>query len=372
VSGVVLRRDTGSDSGRDTGAVGVRVSRATLTRFAVTAGLFVLLGLGAVYARQWWETGRFVQSTDDAYVGGNVTPIAPHVAGFVASVAVTDNQFVRAGDVLVRLDDRDYQAALAGAEASVAQHRAMLADLEAQVGVQQQTIAQAEANLRAADAKASFASADARRYGALALTAAGSVQQAQRSGAADTEAASAAAQARASLAAAVGQLKVLSAQIEAARAAVGAAEAARRSAELNLGYTVIRSPIDGYVGNRAAQLGGYVSVGSALLSIVPAHGLWVDANFKEDQLARMRAGETARVRIDVLPGLVFEGRVASLSPATGAVFSVIPAENATGNFTKIVQRVPVRILLDDAALTPWLLRPGLSALVAVDTRSADR
>jgi membrane fusion protein (multidrug efflux system) len=358
--------------GRDTGVVRVRADRKTLTRFAVTAGAFALLGLGAVYARQWWETGRFVEATDDAYVGGNVTPIAPHVAGFVATVAVTDNQFVHAGDVLVRLDDRDYQAALAGAEASVAQQRAMLDNLEAQVGVQHQTIAQADANLRAADARASFASADARRYGALALTAAGSVQQAQRSGAADTEAASAAAQARASLAAAVGQLKVLSAQIEAARASVSAAEAALSSAQLNLGYTVIRSPIDGYVGDRAAQVGGYVAVGGTLLSVVPAHGLWVDANFKEDQLARMRAGETAHVRVDVLPGRVFDGRVVSLSPATGAVFSVIPAENATGNFTKIVQRVPVRILLDDAGITPGLLRPGLSALVDVDTRSAEK
>ena len=135
---------------------------------------------------------------------------------------------------------------------------------------------------------------------------------------------------------------------------------------------MIRSPIDGYVGDRGAQLGSYVSVGSTLLSVVPAHGLWVNANFKEDQLARMRAGETAHVRVDALPGRVFEGRVTSLSPATGAVFSVIPPENATGNFTKIVQRVPVRILLNDTAATPGLLRPGLSAVVDVDTRSSDK
>ncbi len=357
---------------RDAGAIGAPADQRALTRLAVAAGLFVLLGLGIVYARHWWEAGRFIESTDDAYVGGDVTPIAPHVAGFVAAVEVTDNQFVHAGQVLLRLDDRDYEAALAGAKAQVAQREAMLDDLNAQVGVQQAAIAQAEANLRAADARANFATADARRYGALARTAAGSVQQAQRSDAANAEAISAAAQARASLAASVRQLKVLSAQIEAARAALTASHATLRASELNVGYTVIRSPIDGYVGDRGAQLGSYVSVGSTLLSVVPAHGLWVNANFKEDQLARMRAGETAHVRVDALPGRVFEGRVTSLSPATGAVFSVIPPENATGNFTKIVQRVPVRILLNDTAATPGLLRPGLSAVVDVDTRSSDK
>ncbi len=357
---------------RDSAVVGLRADRKTLIRFALAGALLALIALGAAAARHWWQVGRFIESTSDAYVGGNVTPISPHVAGFVATVAVADNQFVHAGQVLVRLGARDYHAALDGAVAQVAQRQAMLGDLEAQIPLQHARIAQAAANLRAAEAREIFARADARRYGALARTAAGSLQEAQRSGAADTEARSATNEARAVLAAAVGQLKVLSAQISAARAALLAARATRRSAQLNLGYTVIRSPIDGYVGDRAAQVGSYATVGAPLLSVVPSHGLWVDANFKEDQLARMRPGEPVAVHLDVLPGRVFRGQVLSLAPATGAVFSVIPPENATGNFTKIVQRVPVRILLDDVAAKPSLLRPGLSATVDVNTRKARR
>ena len=362
MSGLLLRRESGRN--------GLPDNRLTLRRFTITAAAFALLGLGAVYARHWWDTGRFIESTDDAYVGGNVTPIAPHVAGFVAAVEVTDNQFVHADQVLIRLGDRDFATALAGAAAQVAQRRAMLDDLEAQVTVQRAAIDQSEASLRAATARAAFARADARRYGALARALAGSAQQAERSDTAYVEARSAVIRAKAALVASVGQLKVLSAQIEAARAALAAARAARRTATLNLDYTVIRAPIDGYVGDRAAQVGSYVAVGTTLLSIVPSHGLWIDANFKEDQLARMRTGDAASVRLDVLPGHVLRGRVLSLSPATGAVFSVIPPENATGNFTKIVQRVPVRIALDEITTAPVLLRPGLSANVDVSTRNS--
>ena len=161
-------------------------------------------------------------------------------------------------------------------------------------------------------------------------------------------------------------------EIAETKASVAQAQASMRSAQLDLGYTQIRTPIDGYIGNRAAQIGAYASVGTALVSIIPAHALWVDANYKEDELARMRPGQTATFVADVLPSRTFEGRVLSLAPATGAVFSVIPPENATGNFTKIVQRVPVRIAIDDGDGTLGLLRPGLSATVSVDTRSSSK
>ena len=162
---------------------------------------------------------------------------------------------------------------------------------------------------------------------------------------------------------------MLSANIEEATAAVAQAQADLQTARLNLGYAEIRSPIDGYVGNRAAKVGAYVSQGAYLLTIVPAHGLWVDANFKEDQLARMQSGQRATIVADTLPGHVFHGHILSLAPATGAVFSVIPPENATGNFTKIVQRVPVRIALDDEEASLGRIRPGLSMVASVDTRS---
>ena len=176
------------------------------------------------------------------------------------------------------------------------------------------------------------------------------------------------ASAQAALAAAKQQLNVLDADIAEAIAAVAQARADLETARLNLGYAEIRSPIDGYVGNRAAQVGAYVSQGTYLLTIVPAHGLWVNANFKEDQLARMKTGQSATVVADTLPGHVFHGHLLSLAPATGAVFSVIPPENATGNFTKIVQRVPVRIALDDADANLSTIRPGLSTIATIDTR----
>ena len=201
------------------------------------------------------------------------------------------------------------------------------------------------------------------------MTPAGSRQNAER-----TQAAGAAARANSeaaadAVAAARQQLSVLNAAIAEARAGVAQAEADLETARLNLGYTEIRSPIDGYIGNRAAQVGAYVASGAYLLSVIPARGLWVDANFKEDQLRPMRPGQPATVFADVLPGKVFHGHVQSLAPGTGAIFSVIPPENATGNFTKIVQRVPVRIALDDGDATLGELRPGLSTTVSVDTRA---
>jgi membrane fusion protein (multidrug efflux system) len=231
-------------------------------------------------------------------------------------------------------------------------------------------IDQAEADLMAKKADAGFAHQDAVRYHALAVSTFGSLQTDQKAFAADQKAAATVRSGEASLAAARQQLAVLDTEIAETKASLAQAQADLSTAQLDLGYTKIRSPIDGYIGDRAAQIGAYTTVGTALLSIVPAHGLWVDANFKEDQLARMRAGEPASFVADVVPGRKFTGRVLSLAPATGAIFSVIPPENATGNFTKIVQRVPVRIAVDDGDGTLGLLRPGLSTTVSVDTQQS--
>jgi membrane fusion protein (multidrug efflux system) len=337
------------------------------------AGLVIVIALvGAEYGRNWWNVGRFIESTDDAYAGGNVTAVSPHVAGFVAEVLVADNQEVRAGQLLIRLDPRDFRAALDRAEAAAEERQAALAGLEAKYRLQQAMIHQAAADLAAKSARATFAVADAVRYRNLAMTGYGTRQNAERSSAADREAQAVIQSSEAGLAAAERQLAVLEAEIAAARAGVAQAKADLETARLNLGYTEIRSPIDGYLGNRAAQVGAYVASGAYLLSIIPAQGLWVDANFKEDQLARMRAGQPATIVADVRPGKVFHGHVQSLAPGTGAIFSVIPPENATGNFTKIVQRVPVRIALDAADARLGELRPGLSTTVSVDTRAEPR
>ena len=354
---------------------GLRGVLATRRRIRVSRRLIaVLLGLIAAggvawYGWDWWRVGRFIETTDDAYVGGNVTTLSPHVAGFVAKILLGDNQFVHAGQLVVELDARDYKANLAHAEAVVQNQTAALANLRAKYALQQSVIQQAEADLMAKKAEAGFAHEDAVRYHALAVSTFGSLQTDQKAFAADQKAAAEVRAGEAGLAAARQQLAVLDTEIAETKASLAQAQADLSTAQLDLGYTKIRSPIDGYIGDRGAQIGAYTTVGTALLSIVPAHGLWVDANFKEDQLARMHAGEPASFVADVLPGRKFTGRVLSLAPATGAIFSVIPPENATGNFTKIVQRVPVRIAVDDGDGTLGLLRPGLSTTVSIDTRS---
>jgi membrane fusion protein (multidrug efflux system) len=329
---------------------------------------FVAIVGAATYFYHWWSVGRFIESTDDAYVGGEVTVIAPKVAGLIANVAVTDNQAVHAGDLLVKLDDRDYRAALAKAEAVVAGQRAALTNLAASRKWQEAMVTEAASAISAADAETRRAKDDQARYRQLSATAAASVQTSQKADADYKKAQAAGDGARAALLAARRQLDVIDTQTQQAAASLAAAEADRDTARLNLGYTELRAPIDGTVGNRSARTGAYASVGAQLVALVPARGLWVDANFKESQLARMRPGQPVRVTADVLPNRVLHGHVESLAPATGAQFSVLPAENATGNFTKIVQRVPVRVRLDGEDSALGLLRPGLSVVADVDQR----
>ncbi len=330
-------------------------------------GLLIAV-VSAWYGYRWWTVGRFIESTDDAYVGGEVTVIAPKVAGIISQVAVTDNQAVHAGDLLVKLDDRDYRAALEKASAAVAGQTATLANIEATRRLQQALIEQAEAEITAADAEVARSRFDVGRYRQLAADQFASAQRFQQADADHKKAAAAADKSRAALAAAQRRLDVIDTQKQQAQAALAQAIADRDFAQLNLGYTELRAPIDGMVGNRSARTGAYATIGAQLMSVVPARGLWVDANFKESQLARLQPGLRASVEADVLPGQVFWGHVASLAPATGAQFSVLPPENATGNFTKIVQRVPVRILLDGDASALGRLRPGLSVTATVDDR----
>jgi membrane fusion protein (multidrug efflux system) len=360
---------TGIVLGRETVSIPARIrSNVNLGKLALAAAA-LLIGIGAAaYAHRWWTVGRFIESTDDAYVGGDVTVIAPKVSGFIAEVAVGDNQAVRAGDLLMKLDDRDYKAALAKANAAVAGEQATLANLDATRRLQQSLIAEAEAGVASADAEIVRARDDRVRYRALSGAAVASVQAFQRADAVYKQALAAGEKTRAALTAAEQRVVVIDTQKRQAEAALAGAIADRDAATLNLGYTELRAPIDGTVGNRSARAGAYATAGAQLISLVPARGLWIDANFKEDQLARVKPGLPVTVAADALPGTVLRGRVASVAPATGAEFSVLPPENATGNFTKIVQRVPVRIRLDAGDPALDRLRAGLSATVAVDTR----
>lgn len=334
--------------------------------------IYGAIGLGVlavlVYGYHWFAVGRFIESTDDAYVGGDITVIAPKVAGFIEQVAVTDNQRVEAGQLLVKIDDRDYKAALARAEAAADAQRATLANLDATGRLQLAIIAQAHAGITAADAEVNRTRDDEARFRDLSAHAAASIQVFQKAAADYKEAVAQAQKSRAAVDAAERQLEVIGTQKRQTEAALAEAVASVDLARLNLSYTELRAPIAGVVGNRSARQGAYASIGTQLVSLVPAKGLWVDANFKESQLARMQPGLRVTVKADVLPGQQFAGHVASLAPATGAEFSVLPAENATGNFTKIVQRVPVRVVLDGDASTLGRLRPGLSVTVDVDSR----
>lgn len=339
---------------------------------SVLGALVLAAVLGAAkVGHHWWTEGRFIESTDDAYVGGEVTVIAPKVAGFIAEVAVLDNQPVHAGDLLLRLDDRDYRAALARAVAVVATRQAALGNLDATRHLQEAMVTQAEAEITSAEAETSRAHDDLVRYAKLSQGAAVSVQSFQKAEADYKQAVAAGERTKAGLAAAQRRLEVIATEKLQAQAALEQANAERDLAQLNLGYTELRAPMDGIVGNRSARAGAYASIGSQLIALVPSHGLWIDANYKESQLAQTRPGSPAVVHVDSLPGREFHGHVISVAPATGAQFSVLPPENATGNFTKIVQRVAVRIVLDDEAATEGQLRPGLSVTAEVDGRTSN-
>jgi len=332
-----------------------------------SAAIIALAG-AIIYGADWISTGQYIETTDDAYIGGNVTDLAPKVSGIISQIAVTDNSKVHAGDLLVKLDDRDYRATLAKAAAEVAGAQAALANLQATRTLQLSLIDEATAALAAANAQSALARANQSRYRSLAASAAGSLQDSQTANANYGQASAGVGKALAALAAARAQLAVIETQKQQAAAALTSAAADASTAQLNLSYTEIRAPIDGVIGNRSAHLGAYATTGAQLVSIVPSSGLWVDANFKEDQLAAMRPGEPVDIVADVAPGVKIRGHVESLAPATGAIFSILPAENATGNFTKIVQRVPVRIALDGDAATLGLLRPGLSVTAFVNTK----
>jgi membrane fusion protein (multidrug efflux system) len=318
----------------------------------------------------WLIAGRFLETTDDAYVGGDVTVMAPKVNGFVTDVLVRDNEHVQAGQVLIRLDARDYDARLGEASADVRSAEAAVTELQARKSLQLATINEQAAEVKASGAELTRSAADQVRYRALVKDEAVSNQVVERADADLVKAHAAVDRSDAGLVAAQREIAVLDAQIGAAQARVATAQAAQRVAELNVEYTTIRSPVDGYVGNRTARVGLLASVGTSLLTVVPSTGLWVDANFKEDQLKKMRTGDQVDVSLDA-SSRSLHGVVDSLAPATGATFSILPAENATGNFTKIVQRVPVRIRLDVPQDMQDVLRPGLSATVKVHLDSSN-
>jgi membrane fusion protein (multidrug efflux system) len=343
---------------------------------ARTRQKLMLIGAGAVLALTaagWFgydylTVGRYLVSTDDAYVRADSTTMAAKVPGYVASIDVADDSLVHAGDVIARIDDGDYRIAVDAARDKVRTQQAAIDRIGRQIPVQQAAVAQAKAQLASAEAAATRAQAEFERQRALAGKEFASRQTLEQALAGRDQSAAAVQGARAGVAAAEANVEVLQAQQHEAARMLDELKTALAKAERDLGFTVIRAPIDGVIGNRAIQVGDYLQPGQRLAALVPLRDVYVDANFKETQLAHIRPGQRATVAVDALPDHDITGTVASVSPASGSVFSLLPPDNATGNFTKIVQRLAVRIRLPEAATDQRLLRPGMSVVVSVNTK----
>jgi membrane fusion protein, multidrug efflux system len=339
------------------------------------AAYVVILGVVA-----WACTRLFADSntetTNDAYVTADFTLVAPRVAGQLSDVFVDDNQQVKAGQLMVRIDDRDFRAALLSAQADVVAAKASVANFEAEIARQPALVDEARATLQADEASIEFARANAARYRNLSEAGAGTTQEQQHATSALAEEIAQQSRNRAALLATQQNLDVLRTQRDKAAGALAHAEAALEQAKLNLSYTEIRAPIEGKVGRRSARVGAFVTPGAPLLAIVPLSQAYIVANFQENQLANMRPGATVRIKVDSFPGVVIQGHVDSLAPATGVSFAPIAPDNATGNFTKIVQRVPVKITIDPGQQAASALSVGLSVETEVavgkpaDTRIA--
>jgi membrane fusion protein (multidrug efflux system) len=342
-------------------------------RRLLMAGAAVAVLAGAVwYGWDYWTVGQYLVSTDDAYVKADNTTVAPKVSGYLHEVLVGDNERVKAGQILARIDDRDFKVALDQAKADVAAARAAIASRQAQFDVQQTVIDAARATIDVDKATVTFAGQENKRYTDLAATGFGSVQNAQQAQSRNAGAQAAIQRDTANLAAALKQVDLLKAEIVQANAALARAEAIQGQAELNLGYTSIVAPIDGVVGNRTLRLGQFVQAGTQLMSLVPVTGAYVVANYKETQLTDVREGQAVDIAVDMFPGLLVHGHVDSIAPASGQEFALLPPDNATGNFTKVVQRIPVKIALNRDNSSPIELRPGMSVIPTIETKSQVR
>ena len=344
--------------------------KETWVRIVIAVVVVLLLIALIWWAIDWFTRGRYVQNTNDAYIRADKVAVTATVAAKVERIDIVDNQVVKAGDLLVELDTRATGARLAQYDAQAAQARALAEQYRQQIASQEATILQYEAQARATEVQRDYYAGEAKRYAPLAQSGAEREEQlAQLLQQRDT-ATQNVRQYRAAELSARRQIGVLRAQIAQAEAQEGQAIAQKAQAAVDYGNSMVRAAVDGRVGDRQIFLGTYVNAGTQMMTIIPIAGLYVEANFKETQLGLMRVGQPVTIRVDALDGTKVNGWVESFSPATGAEFSVLPPQNATGNFTKIVQRVPVRIRLDAGPEARRVLVAGLSVVVDVDTIGA--
>jgi len=347
---------------------GRRKRRIRSALFAV--GGAALVAAAGFYGHGWWTSGRFMVSTDDAYLQADSVTISPEVAGYIAAVPVQDNEQVAPGQLLARIDDRDYRAALASAQANADAAAAGVDELVQQLAQQKYAITEAQAGVASDQASLTFARQDYGRYATLAQSGDGTVQQAQQSGTSAKNQQANLQRDTAAVGVAYTQTAVLKAQLVKAQAEFALAQAALRQAQLNLGYTMITSPINGVVGERSLRVGQYVQAATQLMAVVPLQAVYIVANYKETQLTDVRPGQPVAISVDTFSGAVVHGVVNSVAPASGEEFALLPPDNATGNFTKIVQRVPVKITVDPHDPLLGQLRPGMSVEPSIDTKKA--
>jgi membrane fusion protein (multidrug efflux system) len=351
-----------------TSIISLRPSRQAIKRAALALALSLGVAGAIDLGYNYLTTGRYLETTDDAYVKADSTIIAPRVSGYIAQVLVGDNEPVKAGQLLARIDDRDFRAALDQANADVAAAEAAVRNLDAQLALQQPIIEQGTADIAATEANLKFAQEEQTRSDDLMKSGSGTIQRAQQTDAALREKIAQLQHGKSALLAAQRKVDVLTTDRAKAVAQLDHARAVAQQAALNLSYTQITAPVEGTVGARSLRVGQFVQAGTQLMAVVPLDAVYVVANFKETQLTNVRNGQPVEIRIDSFHSSRLKGHVDSLSPASGLEFALLPPDNATGNFTKIVQRVPVKIVLDDQSLT-GLLRPGMSAEPTVNTKA---
>jgi membrane fusion protein, multidrug efflux system len=344
---------------------------AGLRRVAVALGLTAALAAVLYYGWRWYELSRDVQVTDDAYIRGEITNLSPRVTGYAVEVLFDDNMPVKAMQVVVRIDPRDFRITVERAQAALDQAKANLLEVGVQRELERSKISVAEAALRSVEAQAKNAEIALTRATDLLQKGAGTQATFDSATAAAVQARSAVDQANANLAYEREQLAVIDANEAVAKAQVDSAEAALLSAKFALTDTEVWAPIDGIVANRKTRVGEYVTAGTSMLAIVPIDNLWIEANYRETQIGRMKIGDPVRITVDTYPGKAFCGYVESLAPASGSDFALIPPDNATGNFTKIVRRFTVRIRFNAREANAALARPGMSVETAVAVSTPD-
>jgi membrane fusion protein (multidrug efflux system) len=345
-------------------------SRWSLKQLFIAGGALLFIAAAAGYGNYYWTIGRFLVSTDDAYVQAHSVLISPKVSGYISEVPVDDNQVVKAGQVIARIDPRDYQTALDEARANVAAAQASIETLNQQIAQQRLVVEQDRQQIASDQAALVYSQQDYQRYTILAKDGYGTVQRAQQAQADIREKDAMQQHDIAVVAAAEKQIGVFEAQLAQANATLAQQQAIEHQAELNLSYTAIKAPVDGTVGVRTLRVGEYVQAGTQLMAVVPLQAVYIVANYKETQLTNVRPGQPATIDVDTFPGAKIHGHVDSLAPASGQEFALLPPDNATGNFTKIVQRIPLKIVVDEDDPLVGKLRPGMSVEPTIDTKPA--